>query len=264
MYTLHKRGIKNKLWLIVKRMNSNLKTTIQTKYGPTRKISIKDSIRQGGVLSVILYALLMDEISKEMIEADVGIAIPGTESKVPCLLWMDDVLLIEDGAKKSQGLLDITENTSKKYHVEFGMPKTKYLRTSKKKDQIELKIGDRIIEETDQYTYLGEVNNKLMNLKHQIMNIERKVEAAYQTMITVAEDREFRGIKMECVWKLISVCIIPIITYASETWEPNKRELKKLNQILDKIIRRVLMVPDSTPREALYIETGLVDIEAII
>ena len=47
-----------------KKLNENLTATIQTKYGPTRKIKIKDSTRQGGVLSVFQYALLMDEINK--------------------------------------------------------------------------------------------------------------------------------------------------------------------------------------------------------
>ena len=37
--------------------------------------------------------------------------------------------------------------------------------------------------------------------------------------------------------------------------------MKKLNQILDKIIRGILMTPDATPRQALYIETGLLDVE---
>ena len=69
---------------------------------------------------------------------------------------------------------------------------------------------------------------------------------------------------MRSIWKLVETCIIPIITYACETWEPNKQEMKKLNQILDKIIRRVLMTLDATPREALYIETGLLDIEALM
>ena len=40
--------------------------------------------------------------------------------------------------------------------------------------------------------------------------------------------------------------------------------MKKLNQILDKVIKRILMTPDSTPREPLYIETGLLDIETTI
>ena len=78
MYVLHKQGVKNKMWTIIKRLNSNLKTTVMTKHGPTRKITIKDSIRQGGVLSVILYALLMDEINKDIQNTELGIKIPGT------------------------------------------------------------------------------------------------------------------------------------------------------------------------------------------
>ena len=65
---------------------------------------------------------------------------------------------------------------------------------------------------------------------------------------------------MQSVWLLVSTCIVPIITYASETWHTTKQEEKKLNQMLDKILRRILMTPDGTPREALYIETGLLDI----
>ena len=99
-----------------------------------------------------------------------------------------------------------------------------------------------------------------MNMSNQIMNIEGKVEAAYQTMIAVTEDREFRGIKMQSIWLLVQTCILPIITYASETWHLTKQEEKKLNQCLDKILRRILMTPDATPREAMYIETGLLDV----
>ena len=68
---------------------------------------------------------------------------------------------------------------------------------------------------------------------------------------------------MQAVWKLVQTCVVPIITYASETWHLLKNETKRLNQALDKILRRILMTPDSTPREALYIETGLLDIETI-
>ena len=140
MYVLNKQGVDNKLWLLVKKLNSNLKTTVMTKYGPTRKISIKDSIRQGGVLSVILYALMMDEINKELVECEKGLTIPNTETKIPSLLWMDDVVLIENEKEKVQEMLNITNDVSNRYHVEFGMQKTKFMRTSKKKDAISLNI----------------------------------------------------------------------------------------------------------------------------
>ena len=58
-------------------MNENLTAEIKTRHGNTRKIKIKDSIRQGGVLSVTLYALLMDEINKDILaNSDLGIQIP--------------------------------------------------------------------------------------------------------------------------------------------------------------------------------------------
>ena len=68
---------------------------------------------------------------------------------------------------------------------------------------------------------------------------------------------------METFWKLVSACIIPIISFAGETRKPTKEENKKLNQLLDRIIRRILMVPESTPRDALYIESGLLVIETL-
>ena len=43
-----------------------------------------------------------------------------------------------------------------------------------------------------------------------------------------------------------------------------KKEERKINQIQENIIRRILMVPQSTPIDTLYTETGLLDITTII
>jgi hypothetical protein len=77
-------------------------------------------------------------------------------------------------------------------------------------------------------------------------------------------NKDFRGIEMETAWKLIKSTIIPIITYVGETMNPNKTETKELNNILDNIIKRTLMIPNSTPREPIYLECGLLDIESTI
>ena len=58
--------------------------------------------------------------------------------------------------------------------------------------------------------------------------------------------------------------IQPILTYGGETMNTTKKEQRKINQIQENIIRRILMVPQSTPIEALYMETGLLDITTII
>ena len=109
MYVMHKEGLDTPEWDIVRKLNKNLTARIQTKHGQTRKIKIKDSIRQGGVLSVLEYALMMDEISKEINKNNLGIHIPSLGEKIGCLLWMDDVINITTDPKELQEMLDITD-----------------------------------------------------------------------------------------------------------------------------------------------------------
>ena len=263
MYVMHKRGLNSKIWSTIKKLNENLTATVQTKYGPTRKITIEDSIRQGGVLSVLQYALLMDEINKEIKGTDLGIKIPNTETNIACLLWMDDVLLLETRPKEKQKLLDITNKVAEKYHIKFGKEKSQAMIIGNTKEKPRFTLGQMELDLTGTYKYLGEIINEKTNLKDQIAQIERKLEAAYQTVLAIAGHRHFKNTKMETIWKLVTTCLIPIITYGGETRKPTKMEKKKLNQMLDNIIKRILMTPTSTPREALYIETGLLDIETI-
>ena len=177
---------------------------------------------------------------------------------------MDDVVLIATSEKDMQDLLNTTERTSKRYHIEFGRAKSQALKIGRNNLKPAFKLGDMPIDNTTTYKYLGEVFNDRENLTDHIKQLEGKAEAAYQTILTIAEDRHFKQIKMGLIWKLIETCIIPIIVYGAETWTPNKQEMKKLNSMLDNILKRTLMVPTSTPREALYIETGLLDIETIL
>ncbi len=65
MYVMYKEDLRYNHWNISQKFNQNLIATVNTRYGPTRKIKM-NSIRQGGVLSVMQFRLLMDEISKEM------------------------------------------------------------------------------------------------------------------------------------------------------------------------------------------------------
>ena len=271
MYVMNKRGINSQIWAIIKKLNENLTATIQTKFGPTRKIHIKDSIRQGGggggggggVLSVLQYALLMDEINKEIQGTNLGIKIPNTNTRVACLLWMDDVLILETRAKEKQTLLDITNKVAEKYHIKFGKEKSQTIIMGNPKEKPKFKLGQMDLDVTHKYKYLGEMINDKMNLKDQITQTESKVEAAYQAITAIAGDRHYKNIQMSTVWKLVCSCLTPIITYAGETRNPSKAENKKFNQILDNILKRILMVPTSTPREALYIETGLLDVETL-
>ena len=273
MQILYKRGLNDNLWTLVKKLNENLKATIQTKYGNTREIKIRDSIRQGGVLSVILYGIMMDEINKRLMEEKIGINLYNNEEnpKIPCLLWVDDVFILTKD-KQINRALSITNDTTKTYHVLFGEPKSNTLTVKhqkKRKEQEEQReetiIGEIKLKETDTYKYLGYLQNSKNNDEDQILSIKGKVEAAYQKLMSIVGNSFFNNIEMESIWTITEACIIPIITYSGEAWKNNKKNYDEVNRILENILKRILKLPKSgTSRQALYIETGFIEPETLI
>ena len=216
------------------------------------------------MLSGALYALLMDEIAKQIQNQNIGITLDHTNQKIGCLLWINDVALFHHDPTKLQKMLNITEQIATKYRIEFGEPKSTILimgKTNKLNTSPKFTLGPLEIKQTDTYQYLGETLNTKANLTNHINNTKAKAEGALQTILTVAGDPLLRGIQMQTVWKLLDTCITPIITYASETWDLNKKETKQTNQIMDNIIKRILMIPTTTPREALYQELKILDME---
>ena len=65
-YLLWDRGIKGKLWRVIYKLNQNLKTTIETKFGQADAINIEDCIRQGKPLSGPEFALLIDQLNVDI------------------------------------------------------------------------------------------------------------------------------------------------------------------------------------------------------
>ena len=89
------------------------------------------------------------------------------------------------------------------------------------------------------------------------------MEAAYQTILHIAKDNNFKFIKMGVIWKLLETCILQIIMYGAESRKTTKRETEKFTTIINSIIKRILRVPQSTPNDAITIETGILDIQTL-
>ena len=260
MYVMNKQGCYGATWDLTDRLNQNLTATIRTKHGMTKPININNSIRLGGVLAVTQYATLMDEINKEINKAKCTTQ-TNIDTNSTCLLWVDDVAIITNNIEDQQTLPSITNNTANKYRIQFGQEKSKLLIIGKDNTNPTIKLGDMIIDPSETYKYLGETLNTKNNINDHIKEIERKTEAALKSALYIAGDDNYQGIEMETIWTLIESCIIPIIIYGSETWDINQNQTKRLNRILDNIIKRILNLPQSTPRECLYYELGTLDIE---
>ena len=264
LYALYQNGVEGKNLRTIKNLNSNLTARIQTRYGLTRKISIRDSIiqGQGGVLSVMEYATLIDEIAKELKQRRLGYKTQ-TNINLDSLLWMDDVCLIYHNPDKLQEILNITNHVANKYHIQFGAAKCKIIKRGKGKKS-SLTLNGEILEEVSTYKYLGETINNKGNLADHISEIERKVKGAVASIMAETGNKEFKGIKMYAIWQMVDARVIPIITYACEGWMTTKEENNKLQSIFNDAIKTLLYLPKGTPTTILLNETGNVPIQYII
>ena len=263
LYVLHKNGLKGKDWRIVKCINENLTAKIKTQHGETRTIKMRDSIRQGGVLSVIEYSNLIDEIAKQLQAENKGKIKLWDKTMTGCLLWMDDVALIHQDPEELKSMLTTTEEIANRYHIKFGKDKSQIMTINGELPDMHFQIGDTKLDTSSAYKYLGTMINNRGNMDDHIKKLKGSVEAAFQTILSLAGNAEFNQIKMATIWRLVDVCIIPIITYAAETWTPTKAEIKQLQRILDGVLKRILKTPITTPSEILTAETGIQDIETI-
>ena len=262
LYVLHKNGVEGKNLKMVQKLNNKLTARIQTRHGLTDEIPIRDSIRQGGVLSVVEYATLIDEISKELKNRNLGIE-TATGEKMDSLLWMDDVCLIHYDLEILQEMLNITNHVAKKYHIEFGAPKCKVVKIGNG-PKSKITLNGQVLDEVNTYKYLGEMINNKGNLEAHIKELDGKILAATQNILTETGNKEFKGMKMEAIWQLTEAIILPIITYGAEGWDPTKREMDQLQVIFNRTLKNLLFLPQQTPTSILLAETGFLPLHLYI
>ena len=260
MYVLEKEGIKDTTWSLIRKLNEDLTAQIETKHGTTRVIRMKDNIRQGGVLSVIMYAALMDEIAKEIDKRGLGVTI-APNRKIGCLLWMDDVVFITEKHQEMQEMLDIAHTAATRYRLKFGEEKSKSMTIGMTPNMPSFKLGEMEIGTCSKYKYLGVTLSEKGNMEEHMEETKRKTQGAYNTVMAIAGSANLKCIEMRTIWKTTKASIIPIITYGWEARCPTKKEESKLATILNSILKRILMVPKSTPNEIVYAETGIMEID---
>ena len=260
-HTLWQNGVKGKTWRIVKKINDGLFTRVRTRYGLTREVLIPESIRQGGVLSVVEFSKMMDMLNV-MIEKE-GYRVWIGDIRLPCLLFMDDAVIVEDDPERFQGALEVTNRFIKFYKLVLNHTKSKVMIINKdEQDQDRIwKVGNMELESVDKYTYLREVLTTNGKLEEHIKSKESKINGLVNQIRAMSKETLMNRMSLDPQLTLFESTVIPTLLYGCETWSLGKTIEGKLEQLQLKSLRRILQVPKSTPIPAFYIEAGILPIK---
>ncbi len=81
------------------------------------------------------------------------------------------------------------------------------------------KLGNMELNVTDNYKYVGLIQNNKNNMKCHLTIMKGKVQAVYQRILALAGNTTFTNIEIESIWINLQSQIESIITYSGEVWD---------------------------------------------
>jgi Reverse transcriptase (RNA-dependent DNA polymerase) len=252
--SLKDQGIEDKYINILKHIYGNATASIKLDK-ESEKFEIQKGVRQGDTISPKLFTAALENIFRNLNWDDKGININGR--MLSHLRFADDVVLISQNAEELEQMLKDLECESKKAGLKINIDKTKMM-TNKFAVTRRMKISQEQIEIVDHYKYLGQTIN--INRDPRI-EINCRIKAAWGSFIK--HNLILTSNLPLCLKKkIMDTCILPALTYGSETWTLTKDLENKLKITERNMERRILgiklidKVRNSTIRE----KTKIIDV----
>ena len=169
------------MWKVIRSLYRSTKSKIRLGQDETDFFEIEAGVRQGCVLSPLLFSIFINKLAKEINESGIGINI--NMKKVAVLMYADAIVIITDNPQDLKKGLQIATEFGKKWRCKYNVKKTQVVLFGKnrKKKQV-WEIGSKKIDQVDSYKYLGiEIEDKLkwsLFKKRLLEKANRKMRAA--------------------------------------------------------------------------------------
>ena len=130
---------------------------VKTNNGLLQPFITTTGVKQGCVLSPILFNIFIDKISNVFDETCAPVKI--NNLSLNCILWADDLLIISQTSEGLQNSLNKMKNYYDSLGLEVNIKKTKIMIFNKKglslRGKYNFFLDGEPLEVTDQYQYLG-------------------------------------------------------------------------------------------------------------
>ncbi len=241
---LSKTNINKRYITLLKETYDSSTATIRTDIGNTRKINILKGVKQGDVLSAILFCIVIAAIQQQVEEeCNSGISMGG--HLISNLSYADDIAVVSDSVDELQKYLDSLSYHSSKVGLKINVAKTKCMSITKEPHQLQLKIYGKEIEEVSEFVYLG---HKLSRINDGSAAVQHRISlgwAAFQNnKVLLTSSR----IPPKVKGKIYKTYILPVVLYGLdcvnwtsilcekvEVFQNNMMRIMLDKNILDKI-----------------------------
>lgn len=211
-------GIGGNFYQVVKYMYSNSKFVVKKDNILSQSGKSERGVRQGDSLSPLLFNIFINDIDK-IFDQSVSDPVVLNSTKLNCLIYADDVLLLSESKEGLQSCLNSLQTYCDFWKLKINTDKTKVIIFSvgkTKKENIQFKLNDSVIEIVEKYKYLGILLSYNGNLKHAADHMYQKSLKAIFSLKSKILDYDSMSNTLK--FKLFDTLIRPILTYGAEIW----------------------------------------------
>jgi hypothetical protein len=251
--TLENYGIKGHLLENIRALYQNCQSAVRTTEGLTDTFETRTGVRQGCVLSPLLFNVYIDrviteaQIVKDHIteteqeneeqlniteEDDIEDQLNNTLNE---LLFADDQCLIYDDEERLQNHTNSLLTTCRKYNMNINIQKTETMRISKSPSPLNIHIGNTKVKQVTEFKYLGSIFTESGRLDREIETRCQKANVVtYQLSPLLLHPK----IKMEVKKQMINTIFMPTLCYQCQTWPLTSEHQRKLTTCEMKCLRK--------------------------
>ena len=222
-------------WLLLFSWYNNLKACVRFQDNESDEFFIKRGIRQGGILSPILFNYFINDLLKLLSNSGEGLSI--LNKTFNCCAYADDLTVFASSVGGLQKLIDISARYSNDWKFSFGLKKTSCMTIGKCnwKQEPRWRLGESLIKNVASMTLLGTIfNSNLTSTEHVNSRILACRRSAYGLS---SSGLCYPGLSTETkvfLWK--SVCQ-PTLTFALECCTLDKESLTKLESAQGTLVK---------------------------
>lgn len=240
MESLRRTGIDTKDMRIISNLYWGQKAVVRVEEKCSEPVEIRRGVRQGCVLSPLLFNLYSEDIFRESLDGiQGGIKING--ENINNIRYADDAVLIASSLENLQELVNSLNVTSKEYGLELNIKKTKYMVISKTPTPYtELLINNDVVERVEKFSYLG---TTLCETWDHSVEIKCRIEKARSTFITMKNLLTSGDLSLELKNRIVKCYIYPVLLYGVESWTLSEAAEKRIEAFEMWVYRRILKIP---------------------
>ena len=259
---LHNAGIKDNDWKILDEWYKDLTSKVKWDGSFSRIFHEEQGVRQGGILSPLLYKVFINPLLKTLEEEHLGSTIGSIHVGSPACA--DDILLISRSLIDLQTMLLIQEDfaNSERYLLSESKSKIMIMHAKKKEvDGVNIKLHGQPLEQVDNYTHIGIQRNA-----NKSCLISERIKLARRTSYALlgAGLHGYNGVNPEVGLKIWNTYVQPRLIFGLESVVLKRKDLDALNQFHKSMLKNLQNLPERTADAAVYLLSGQLPVETDI